>query len=113
MASGSTASPQGQLSNGIAIEYKAYVRKFFEQGGGTLFIMATCYYETAGFTISLQQIQPGHLNLVETPPTGIHTDMVSYYVADWTSNVNADNIPGHVTITDAHGAHRVAVKAWS
>ncbi len=112
MASGSTATPQTQLSNGIAIEYKAYVRKFFAQGGGTLFIVATCYYETGGFTISLQQTQPGHLNLLETPPSGIHTDMVTYEVASWTSNVNADSIPGHVTIADAHGSHRVAVKAW-
>ena len=62
--------------NGSAIEYKAFVRKFFDQGAGVI------------------------LNIV------------TYYLASWTNNVNADREPTHLTITDGHGAHRIPVNLW-
>jgi hypothetical protein len=111
MSSGATA-PTQQPSNGTAIEYKAYVRKFFNQGAGTLFVIASCYYITSGFTLNFVETAPGHLTLMETPPTGVILNIVTYYLANWTNNVNADQEPSHLTITDGHGTHRVPVKHW-
>jgi hypothetical protein len=113
MSTQPAAAPVRQLSNGNAIEYKAFVRKFFAVGEGTLFVIASCYYITSGFTIFFEENQPGDLSLMETPPTGIVLDLVTYYVASWTSNVDADHVPTHLTITDAHGAHRVHVTPWT
>ncbi len=105
-------SPGKQPSNGNAIEYKAFVRKFFDRGAGTIFVIASCTYDISGFTIFFEETQPGQLTLMETPPTGIFTNLVTYYSASWTNNANAAQEPGHLMITDGQGTHRVHVKPW-
>jgi hypothetical protein len=100
------------LSRGTAIEYKAYARHFQPNSdAGVLILVATCYYDTSGFTISFQSAATG-FDLVEQPPTGIFRNMVTYYVASWTTGIDADTVPSHVTVTDAFGQHRVHVKTW-
>lgn len=112
MAAPSGNSPAKQLSQGLAIEYKAFLRKFFSSGAGTLFVIASCYYKTSGFTISLEKNDAGQLSLMETPPTGVFLNLVTYYTASWTNNEDPDTEPSHLSIVDGHGTHRVPVKHW-
>jgi hypothetical protein len=105
-------TPNLSLSRGAAIEYKAYARRFQPNiDAAVLILLATCYHDSSGFAISFQQTASG-FELVEQPPTGIVREMVTYYVADWTSGVEAASVPSHVTITDGFGQHRVHVKDW-
>ena len=55
MSATAVSAPAAQLSQGEAIEYKAYVRKFFDTGDGTLFVLASCYYPIGGMTIFFQE----------------------------------------------------------
>jgi hypothetical protein len=104
--------PVKRLSQGLAIEYKAFVRKFFTPGAGTLFVIASCYYKTSGFTISLENDASGQLSLMEVPPSGVFLNLVTYYSASWTNNRDPDTEPSHITIVDGHGSHKVHVKPW-
>ena len=63
MATPAVPTPTTQLSRGNAIEYKAYVRKFFETGAGTIFVVASCYYDTSGFTVFFEKNSAGQLML--------------------------------------------------
>jgi hypothetical protein len=115
MSTATTApTPNLSLSRGAAIEYKAYARRFQPNiDAAVLILMATCYYDTSGFAISFQKTADG-FELVEQPPTGIFTNLVTYYVASWTSGVEAvaTATTSHVTVTDSFGQHRVHVKDW-
>lgn len=113
MSSPTTApTPNLALSRGAAIEYKAYTRRFQPNiDAAVLILVATCYYDTSGFTIAFQPTASGY-ELVEQPPSGIFLNLVTYYVASWTTGVEAATIPTHVTITDSFGEHRVHVKGW-
>jgi len=113
MATPNTApSPNLALSRGTGIEYKAYARRFQPNiDASVLILMATCYYDTSGFAISFQPSASGY-ELVEQPPTGVFRNMVTYYVTSWTTGIEADSVPTHVTVTDSFGQHRVHVKPW-
>jgi hypothetical protein len=112
MSSPSPTSPAKPLSKGLAIEYKAFLRKFFTPGAGTLFVIASCYYDTSGFTISFEKNAAGELTLVEEPPSGIFLNLVTYYSATWTNNADPDAEPTHIMIVDGEGTHRVHVRPW-
>ncbi len=100
------------LSRGSAIEYKAYSRRFQPDiKAAVLVLVATCFYDTSGFTISFQPTASG-FNLVEQPPTGVFLNLVTYYAASFTNGIEVDAVPTHVTITDAFGQHRVQVHSW-
>jgi hypothetical protein len=108
MASPTTAA----LSHGNAIEYRAYTRRFFPDSQAVvLFLAATCYYGSTGFSISFQPTASG-FQLIEHPPTGIVSDPVTYYSASWNSSQQETTPPTHVEITDAFGQHRVHVQNW-
>jgi hypothetical protein len=113
MSSPTTApTPNLALSRGSGIEYKAYARRFQPNvDAAVLILVATCYYDTSGFTISFQAAASG-FELVEQPPTGIFRNMVTYYVTSWTTGIEADATATHVTISDSFGQHRVHVKPW-
>jgi hypothetical protein len=106
------------LSNGLAIEYKAFARTFFEgDAAGVLYLMATCYYPTNGFTIFFEPSEdnPAKFSLMEQPPTGVFLNLVTYYAAIWrTDGVSGlQTLPKHVMIVDAQGEHRIHVHPWS
>jgi hypothetical protein len=107
------ASPaNATLSHGNAIEYRAYTRRFFPDSKTVvLFLAATCYYDSAGFSISFQPTASG-FQLVEFPPTGIVPQLVTYYSASWNSSQQETTPPTHVEITDAFGQRRIAVQSW-
>jgi hypothetical protein len=112
MSTSAVPTSPTQLSQGKAIEYKAYERRFFETGAGTLFVVASCYYITSGFTIFFEENSSGQLCLMEQPPTGVFLNMVTYYVASWTNNRNADTNQDHLTIVDGYGEHHIRVRSW-
>ena len=112
MSAPAVPTPAPQLSQGNAIEYKAFVRKFFDIGAGTLFVMASCYYDIGGMTIFFETDGSGQLSLMELPPSGEFTHLVTAYVTSWTNAFNPDTEPKHLTIVDGHGTHTVHVKPW-
>jgi hypothetical protein len=100
------------LSHGMEIEYKAFARAY-AGGGATLSLIATCYYPSSGFTIFFQgDPAPTQFQLLETPPQGIVMELVTYYMANWTTDQRLEQPPTHVKITDASGEHRVKVEHW-
>jgi hypothetical protein len=106
-------APKPELSHGAAIEYKAFARSFHPGGAQVLYLFASCYYGTPGFTIFFQpQTGLAQFELMETAPQGIEPQLVTYYVADWTSAQPLAAPPTHVKIRDAHGNHEVPVKPW-
>jgi hypothetical protein len=119
MSTTSTAtSTASGLSHGVEIKYKAFARTFSQdQAAGVLYLMATCFYPTNGFTIFFEAIagEPGKFNLMEQPPSGIFLNLVTYYGAIWrTDGVSGlQTLPTHVTIADAQGEHRIHVEPWS
>jgi hypothetical protein len=110
-----SGAPAPALSHGFAIEYHAYARSFSKgDNGAVLFLLASCYYLTSGFTIFFQE-NGGKYQLMEHPPTGVFTNLVTYYAACWPTegvSFEADNLPNHVTIADARGEHVVDVRHW-
>src|SRR5262245_53681043 len=108
-------SPEPRLSRGLAIEYKAFARSFFQdENAGVLYLVATCYYRTSGFTIFFEE-DSGKFKLMEKPPTGVFQNLVTYYVASWPTqgvSAQADTLPACVTIVDAQGEHVVEVEPW-
>ena len=110
MSEESTGNPQ--LSNGTAIEYKAYARKFGGESGAVLYLIATCAYPTGGYEIFFEaEYGLQTFKLMEIPP-GLAPQLVTYYVASWTSSQRLVDPPEQVTMVDAHGEHRVAVMPW-
>lgn len=110
------SAPITQPSRGIALEYKAFVRSFMKgDSAGVLFLLASCYYPTTGFTIFFQE-NAGKYQLMEQPPTGIVMNLYTYCAACWPTkgvSFESDNVPEHVTIVDAQGEHLVEVRRWA
>jgi hypothetical protein len=105
------ASPP--LSNGAGIEYKAFARTY-KDGGAVLSLIATCSYPTSGYAIYFAGVSGiNEFDLLETPPSGIVMELVTYYIGSWTNGQRLLQPPTHVTITDASGTHRVKVEPWS
>ena len=99
-------------SHGSAIEYKAFARSFQGGSAAVLYLMATCYYGTPGFKLFFEGSGTDQFTLMETTPQGIEPQLVTYYVADWTSGQPLASPPTQVKIRDAHGVHNVPVHHW-
>jgi hypothetical protein len=114
-APASGAAPTTALSHGIDIKYHAFARSFSKgDRAGVLFLLASCYYPTNGFTIFFEE-NAGKYQLMEQPPTGVFLNLVTYYAACWPPqgvSFEADNVPKQVTIVDAQGEHVVEVRHW-
>jgi hypothetical protein len=108
---GAQPVPVYPLSKGELIEYKAYSRNFESGSAAVLSLVATCRYGIGGYTIFFQETAPGQFELLEKAP-GIAPQLVTYYVASWTSGQRLASPPKQVTIKDAGGDHRVDVKPW-
>jgi hypothetical protein len=99
------------LSRGDGIEYKAYARAY-EEGGAVLSLIATCSYPIGGYSIFFEgRSATDEFELLEKAPQ-IAPQLVTYYVASWTSGQRLVKPPTHVEIRDAHGDHRVKVESW-
>lgn len=100
------------LSRGSEIEYKAFARTYDGDEAATISLIATCYYGTSGFTIFFQEAGINEFELLEKPPSGIVSQLVTYYGASWTSGQRLADPPSHVSITDASGTYRIKVEHW-
>jgi hypothetical protein len=109
---GAQPVPVYPLSRGEAIEYKAYARTFGSGGPAVLSLIATCSYPTGEREIFFQEGSgPNQFELLENVP-GIVNELVTYYMASWTSGQRLVNPPTQVKIKDAWGEHRMAVQPW-
>jgi len=110
---GAQPVPVLPLSHGDAIEYKAYARHFGVSGGAAvLSLIATCSYPTGGYSIYFEPGPGAHqFELLEKVPQ-ISNDLVTYYMASWTSGQPLAQPPRHVRIRDARGEHHIEVKPW-
>lgn len=106
------AAPLPGPSHGFAIEYKAFARSFQGGSAAVLYLIATCYYGTPGYKIFFEGTGIDQFELMETTPQGIVPQLVSYYVADWTSGQPLASPPKQVKIKDAQGVHDVPVHRW-
>ena len=92
----SGSAPAAALSHGFAIEYKAFARAFSKgDNAGVLFLLASCYYPTSGFTIFFEELA-GKYQLMEQPPTGVFMNLVTHYAACWPTqgvSFESDNPP--------------------
>ncbi len=69
----SGSEPATALSHGLAIEYRAFARTFSKgDNGAVLFLLASCYYLTSGFTIFFEENGEKY-QLMEQPPTAVFT----------------------------------------
>jgi hypothetical protein len=103
-----------QPATGSAIEYKAFARSFGPAPGGgrVLYLIATCFYPVGGYELFFQpESRPDTFMLMEQSP-GITNQLVTYYIASWTSGQRLLITPSQVEISDAQGLHRVAVVPW-
>src|SRR5215470_7377182 len=106
-------APKSALSHGSAIEYKAFARPFHKGSGEVLYLLATCSYGTPGFSLFFEaQSGLAQFELMETPPSGIVPQLVTYYIASWTNGQPLSQPPKHVKVRDAHGEHTVKVETW-
>ncbi len=114
-ATPAVAPPAPGLSHGLEIEYKAFARPFLEGTDAVLYLIATCYYETNGFTIFFEAEDSGKFRPLEQPPTGVFLNLHTYYIASWPTNGVSYEQPvrTHVTVVDAYGEHRVHVRPWA
>ena len=110
---GTKPAPLPGPSHGQALEYKAFARSFQGGSAAVLYLVATCYYGTPGYKIFFEpETGLEQFTLLETTPQGIQPQLVTYYVADWTSGQPLASPPAVVKIKDAHGIHEVRVRLW-
>ncbi len=103
-------TPAPVLCQGNQIEYKAFARHYAAgQQVATLVLLATCNFNSSGYSIAFQPTATG-FQLMEQPPGGIVHFIVSYCSTSWTSFL--EQVPSHVTVVDAAGEHKVHVKPW-
>jgi hypothetical protein len=101
-----------RLSQGSEISYKAFHRKFVNQASsGVLYLLATSWYNMPGFTLFFEQ-DGEEYSLMELAPSGPVDEIVTYYIANWTSSRPVATVPSYVKIVDAQGEHTVQVGPW-
>jgi hypothetical protein len=90
------------------IEYRAFARDF--SGQVVVSVVATSSYPEGPYEIFFE-LRDGDLWLMQKTPVD-HFGLVTYQVACWTFQPQGGT-PTETTVTDAYGAHTVAVEAWS
>jgi hypothetical protein len=101
-----------QLSHGQAIAYKAYARTFEAGSGAILYLVASCYYPIGNYEIFFEaEYGLESFKLMEKVP-GIAPQLITYYVASWTTSQPLVEPPTQVTMIDAWGKHQVKVQPW-
>jgi len=106
------APPVVQPSRGSEIEYKAFLRKFQSGQAGVLELMATCYYPVGGYQLFFESSGDAKFTLLERS-WPIHNQLVTYYLASWTSGQPLASPPGTVLIIDGRGEHPVKAHPWA
>jgi hypothetical protein len=110
--SAEATSTTPQLATGEAIEYKAYTRTFGEGPAAVLYLIATCAYPVGGYQIFFEGEEGlENFRLMEIAPR-IFPELVSYYIASWTTGLLLAEPPTQIQVTDAYGTQPVPVVPW-
>jgi hypothetical protein len=112
----SAGSPRDvRLSTGQGILYKAFKRPYGSPGNApVLNLLASCSYPTGQWEIFFIPVygDANKYQLMERVP-GIVNQLLTYYVASYTSSFGLLELGDEVTIVDAHGEHTVKVEAMA
>ncbi len=92
--------------------YKAYSRDYVGGSAKVISVFASCHYGTSGWRIFFQSdgAEEGTYKYFEKVPSGVTTELMTYYTASFTEGIGATNAPESVKIIDAHGEHDVVVE---
>jgi hypothetical protein len=97
------------LCVGNLLEYRALVRRLDPNlGNGIVIVLASCYFGNPKMTLFFD----GY-NLMQTPPSEIHPQYDTFYVASVTSPLVLGDPPPTVTVTDGFGSHVIPVADWN
>jgi hypothetical protein len=108
MANEPTHQENSELCHGQAISYNAFLRRLNpKSGAGIILLMASCYYGNTGWEIFFE----GN-SLMQTPPSGIFEQHVTFFAASRTSLLELSEPPTVINITDAFGSHDIPVGDW-
>ena len=108
MSTASDLPANSALCDGISIEYRAFLRKMNpDLDAGVIVLIASCIFGNPAMTLFFDGYR-----LMQTPPTGIHPQYDTFYVASVTSKLELANPPDTVTVTDGFGSHDVPVTDW-
>ena len=91
------------------IIYRAFSRPYIDGPGQVLNLFASCSYVTGQWQIFFTGNGDGTYTLMEKVP-GIANQMVTYYVADFTTGAGLIDHVSSVIIKDANGSHTVKVE---
>lgn len=93
------------------IVYRAFGRPYAGGPGQVINLFMSCSYPIGGYKLFFQrEYGPDSIfTLMEQHP-GAAPQLVTYYVADYTSGAGLATPVKFVTIKDAHGEHRVPVE---
>ena len=91
------------------IVYKAYKRPYAGGPFQVLNLFASCSYPTGQWKIFFAGDGANRYKLLEQVPS-IVNQLMTYYVADFTTGVGLATDPTTVVIVDAHGEHVVPVE---
>lgn len=92
------------------IVYRAYGRPYAGGPGQVLNLFASCSYATGGWKIFFAGDGPGHYKLMEQAP-GVAPQLITYYVADFTTGAGLASPVESIVVTDANGRHEVPVES--
>jgi hypothetical protein len=91
------------------IIYRAFSRPYVGSDAQVINLFASCSYPTGQWQIFFQGAGDGTYQLMERVP-GIVNELVTYYVASFTTGAGLVAPAKSVEITDAHGKHVVPVE---
>ena len=92
------------------IVYRAFGRPYAGGPGQVINLFASCSYPTGGWRIFFTGDGSGGYELMEQVP-GIVNQLVTYYVASYTTAVGLATPVRSVKVTDASGEHSVPVES--
>jgi hypothetical protein len=98
-----------RLATSGDILYRAFSRPYAGSDAQVINLFASCSYPTGQWQIFFQGAGDGTYQLMERVP-GIVNELVTYYVASFTTGAGLVNSGKSVEITDAHGKHVVPVE---
>lgn len=93
------------------IKYRAFGRPYAGSDSQVITLLASCSYPVGGYQIFFtREYGPDEVYVLNEKKPGIFYNIVSYYAADYCSQVGLATPVEYVTIKDAHGAHQVPVE---
>ena len=100
---------QTRLATARNIVYKAFERLYAGGPGQVITLLASCSYQTSDWKIFFLTDGNGKYQLMEQMPR-LPYNLITYYVADYTTGIGLEKPVSSVTIVDAQGEHEISVE---